>query len=106
MEVMRNVLTSVQRRPLLLRSQPRAASPCPEADRACGGAAQRAAAGEGSAQADAVVAPHPSADDAGGGCAYLRMSGRWLEEYGFVIGADVQVLVEQRRVTLISDARA
>src|SRR5437764_484113 len=33
---------------------------------------------------------------------YLRMSGRWLEEHGFAIGADVQVLVEQRRVTLIS----
>jgi hypothetical protein len=30
------------------------------------------------------------------------MSGRWLEEHGFAIGADVQVLVEQRRVTLIS----
>jgi hypothetical protein len=33
---------------------------------------------------------------------YLRMSGRRLEEHGFAIGADVQVLVEQRRVTLIS----
>jgi type I toxin-antitoxin system toxin SymE len=33
---------------------------------------------------------------------YLRMPGRWLEEHGFAIGADVQVLVEQRRVTLIS----
>src|SRR3954451_6260615 len=33
---------------------------------------------------------------------YLRMSGRWLEEHGFAIGADVQVLVEQCRVTLIS----
>jgi hypothetical protein len=33
---------------------------------------------------------------------YLRMSGRWLEEHGFAIGADVQVLVEQSRVTLIS----
>lgn len=33
---------------------------------------------------------------------YVRMSGRWLEEHGFAIGADVQVLVEQSRVTLIS----
>jgi hypothetical protein len=33
---------------------------------------------------------------------YLRMSERWLEEHGFAIGADVQVLVEQSRVTLIS----
>lgn len=32
---------------------------------------------------------------------YLRLSGRWLEEHGFAIGADVQVLVEQSRVTLI-----
>jgi hypothetical protein len=35
---------------------------------------------------------------------YLRMSGRWLEEHGFVIGSGVQVLVEQGRVTLISEA--
>jgi hypothetical protein len=35
---------------------------------------------------------------------YLRMSGRWLEEHGFVIGASVQVLVEHGRVTLISEA--
>ena len=33
---------------------------------------------------------------------YLRLSGRWLEEHGFAIGANVQVLVEQSRVTLIS----
>src|SRR4051794_15079170 len=33
---------------------------------------------------------------------YLRMSGRWLDEHGFAIGADVQVLVERNRVTLIS----
>ena len=33
---------------------------------------------------------------------YLRMSGRWLEEHGFAIGANVQVVVEQSRVTLIS----
>jgi hypothetical protein len=33
---------------------------------------------------------------------YLRLSGRWLAEHGFAIGANVQVLVEQRRVTLIS----
>jgi len=33
---------------------------------------------------------------------YLRMSGRWLEEHGFVIGSGVQVLVEHGRVTLIS----
>ncbi len=36
---------------------------------------------------------------------YLRLSGRWLAEHGFAIGANVQVLVEQSRVTLISDAR-
>lgn len=35
---------------------------------------------------------------------YLRMSGRWLEEHGFVIGAAVQVLVEHGRVTLITEA--
>lgn len=35
---------------------------------------------------------------------YLRMSGRWLEECGFAIGSGVQVLVEQGRVTLISEA--
>lgn len=35
---------------------------------------------------------------------YLRMSGRWLEEHGFVIGAAVQVVVEHGRVTLISEA--
>ena len=33
---------------------------------------------------------------------YLRMSGRWLEEHGFAIGSDVQVVVEHGRVTLIS----
>ncbi|HEX7153581.1 MAG TPA: SymE family type I addiction module toxin [Thermoanaerobaculia bacterium] len=33
---------------------------------------------------------------------YLRMSGRWLEEHGFVIGSGVRVVVEQGRVTLIS----
>ena len=33
---------------------------------------------------------------------YLRMSGRWLEEHGFNIGADVQVLVEPGRITLVS----
>ena len=33
---------------------------------------------------------------------YLRLSGRWLEEHGFAIGANVQVVVEQSRVTLIS----
>ncbi|HYK00368.1 MAG TPA: SymE family type I addiction module toxin [Thermoanaerobaculia bacterium] len=33
---------------------------------------------------------------------YLRMSGRWLEEHGFVIGSGVQVVVEHGRVTLIS----
>jgi hypothetical protein len=36
---------------------------------------------------------------------YLRMSGRWLEEHGFAIGAGVQVVVEQGRVTLISVER-
>lgn len=35
---------------------------------------------------------------------YLRMSGRWLEEHGFPIGAAVQVHVEYGRVTLISEA--
>jgi hypothetical protein len=35
---------------------------------------------------------------------YLRMSGRWLEEHGFVIGSAVQVVVEHGRVTLISEA--
>jgi hypothetical protein len=35
---------------------------------------------------------------------YLRLSGRWLEEHGFVIGTTVQVLVERGRVTLISEA--
>jgi predicted nucleic acid-binding Zn ribbon protein len=35
---------------------------------------------------------------------YLRMSGRWLEEYGFAIGSGVQVVVERGRVTLISEA--
>lgn len=34
---------------------------------------------------------------------YLRMSGRWLEEHGFVIGSAVQVIVEHGRVTLISE---
>lgn len=33
---------------------------------------------------------------------YLRLSGRWLAEHGFAIGANVQVVVEQSRVTLIS----
>ena len=33
---------------------------------------------------------------------YLRISGRWLEEHGFTIGSDVQVVVEHGRVTLIS----
>ena len=33
---------------------------------------------------------------------YLRLSGCWLAEHGFAIGANVQVLVEQSRVTLIS----
>ncbi|MBV8547525.1 MAG: SymE family type I addiction module toxin [Acidobacteria bacterium] len=33
---------------------------------------------------------------------YLRLSGRWLAEHGFAIGTNVQVLVEQSRVTLIS----
>ena len=33
---------------------------------------------------------------------YLRMSGRWLEEHGFVIGSGVRVVVERGRVTLIS----
>ena len=32
---------------------------------------------------------------------YLRMSGRWLEEHGFPIGAGVQVVVEHGRVTLL-----
>jgi hypothetical protein len=35
---------------------------------------------------------------------YLHMSGRWLEEHGFPIGAGVQVVVEHGRVTLISGA--
>jgi len=35
---------------------------------------------------------------------YLSMSGRWLEEHGFAIGSGVQVVVERRRVTLISEA--
>jgi hypothetical protein len=35
---------------------------------------------------------------------YLRMSGRRLEEHGFAVGAGVQVLVEQGRVTLVSPA--
>jgi len=34
---------------------------------------------------------------------YLRMSGRWLEEHGFVIGSAVHVVVEHGRVTLISE---
>jgi hypothetical protein len=34
---------------------------------------------------------------------YLRMSGRWLEEHGFVIGAGVRVVVEQGRIVLVSD---
>jgi len=33
---------------------------------------------------------------------YLRLSGRWLAEHGFTIGANVQVVVEPSRVTLIS----
>jgi len=33
---------------------------------------------------------------------YLRLSGRWLAEHGFAIGANVEVVVEQSRVTLIS----
>ena len=33
---------------------------------------------------------------------YLRLSGRWLAEHGFAIGANVQVVVEQSCVTLIS----
>ena len=33
---------------------------------------------------------------------YLRMSGRWLEEHGFAIGAGVQLVVEQGRVTISS----
>jgi hypothetical protein len=37
---------------------------------------------------------------------YLRMSGRWLEEHGFAIGSDVQVVVEHGRVTLISGGDA
>jgi hypothetical protein len=37
---------------------------------------------------------------------YLRMSGRWLEEHGFVVGSCVQVLVEHGRVTLVSEAAA
>ena len=36
---------------------------------------------------------------------YLRMSGRWLEEHGFAIGSAVRVLVEQGRVTLLSEER-
>ena len=36
---------------------------------------------------------------------YLRMSGRWLEEHGFVIGGGVRVVVEHGRVTLISVER-
>lgn len=32
------------------------------------------------------------------------MSGRWLAEHGFAIGAGVQVVVEQGRVTIISDS--
>ena len=35
---------------------------------------------------------------------YLRMSGRWLEEHGFMVGSYVQVLVEHGRVTLVSEA--
>lgn len=35
---------------------------------------------------------------------YLRMSGRWLEEHGFPIGATVQVVVERGRVVLLSQA--
>ena len=33
---------------------------------------------------------------------YLRLSGRWLAEHGFAIGANVEVVVERSRVTLIS----
>lgn len=33
---------------------------------------------------------------------YLRMSGRWLEEHGFPINADVHVIVEHGRITLVS----
>ena len=35
---------------------------------------------------------------------YLRMSGRWLEEHGFMVGSCVQVIVEHGRVTLVSEA--
>jgi hypothetical protein len=56
----------------------------------------------GCAQADAVVAPHPSADDAGGGCAIPSHVGTLAEGAWVRDGADLQVLVEQRRVTLIS----
>jgi hypothetical protein len=99
---MRNVLTSVKRRPLFLRFQPRAAAPRPEP-------IERVAARRNESRP--ARAPHrltlssrriarqtmPEAV-----VPYLRMSGRWLEEHGFAIGADVQVLVEQSRVTLIS----
>lgn len=37
---------------------------------------------------------------------YLRMSGRWLEEHGFEIGANVYVTAEQGRVILTNDAAA
>lgn|ERR1051325_2357608 len=33
---------------------------------------------------------------------YLRMSGRWLEECGFAIGAGVQVIAERGRIVLTS----
>jgi len=37
---------------------------------------------------------------------YLRLSGRWLEERGFRIGEGVQVIAEEGRVTLVSEAAA
>jgi hypothetical protein len=37
---------------------------------------------------------------------YLRLSGRWLEERGFLIGQGVQVIAEEGRVTLVSEGAA
>ena len=44
---------------------------------------------ESTANADAVVAARPPADDARGGRAISATVGRWLEEHGFAIGANV-----------------
>jgi len=75
-------------------------APCAETDRTCGGAAQEVAAGGCSRTLSSRRIRRQTMPEAV--VPYLRMSGRWLEEHGFAIGADVQVVVEQSRVTLIS----